>query len=95
MANDVPQHLRYIPVGAEGVIEVNAHLVGGSLIDSLRRTFTTDSQMEEGDFFMGRSRNLLHRHQQLMLVREKVAIRQHLVESVFKCFVLCCQVSEV
>jgi hypothetical protein len=83
MANDIPQNLKYTRIGVEGVVEVNAHLVGSSLIDSLRRTFTIDSQMEQGDSFMDRSLNLLEKHLQLMLLREQNIIRQRYIESVF------------
>jgi hypothetical protein len=88
MVNDIPQNLKYTLIGVEGVVEVNAHLVGGSLVDSLRRTFTIDSQMEQGDNFMDRSRGLLEKHLQLMQLREQIAIRQHYMRSVFDA--LCC-----
>ena len=88
MANDIPKNLKYTPIGVEGVVEVNAHLVGGSVIDSLRRTFTIDSQMEQGDYFMDRSLDLLEKHLQMMLLREQITIQQGYMESVFHD--LCC-----
>ncbi|KAF8494121.1 hypothetical protein F5888DRAFT_1718773 [Russula emetica] len=81
MANDIPQNLKYTRIGVEGVVEVNAHLVGSNLIDSLRRTFTIDSQMEQGDNFMDRSLNLLENHLQLMLLREQNTIRERYIEA--------------
>ena len=88
MANNTPKNLKYTPIGVEGVVEVNAHLVGGSLIDSLRRIFTVDRQMEQGDYFMDRSLNLLEKHLQLMILRDQMAIRTQFTESVVN--VLCC-----
>jgi len=88
MANDIPQSLKYTPIGVEGVVEVNAHLVGGSLIDSLRKTFTVDRQIEQADFFMDRSLNLLEKHLRLMLLRDQIAIQTPFMESVFNG--LCC-----
>jgi len=75
MANDIPQKSKYTPIGVEGVVEVNAHLVGSSLIDSLRRTFTIEGKMEQGDYFMDRSMDLLEKHLQLMEFSEQSAIR--------------------
>jgi hypothetical protein len=86
--NDIPNNLKYTPIGVEGVVEVNAHLVGGSVIDSLRRTFTIDSQMEQGDYFMDRSLDLLEKHLQLMLLHEQVPIKKSYLKSVFN--YLCC-----
>jgi hypothetical protein len=43
--------------------------------------------MDEGDYFLDRSLDLLQRHLQLMLLSEQVAIRQRYLESVFH--VLC------
>jgi hypothetical protein len=88
MAKDIPQNLKYTPIGVEGVVEVNAHLVGSSLIDSLRRTFTVDSQMEQGDYFMDRSMGLLEKHLQLMLLGDQNTIRDRYLKSVFNG--LCC-----
>jgi hypothetical protein len=88
MANDIPQKLKYTPIGVEGVVEVNAHLVGNSLIDSLRRAFTIDSQMEQGDFFMDRSMDLLEKHLQLMKLNDQITIQDRYMQSVFN--VLCC-----
>jgi hypothetical protein len=88
MAIDIPRNLKYTPIGVEGVVEVNARLVGSGLIDSLRRTMTVDSQMEEGDYFMDRSMDLLEKHLQLMRLREQTIIRTRYIKSVFN--VLCC-----
>lgn len=79
MANDIPQNLKYTPIGVEGVIEVNAHLARGNLLDSLRRTFTIDSQMDEGDYFMDRSLGLLEKHFKLMrLIEQNNTLDQYL-----------------
>lgn len=83
MANDIPQNLKYIPI----VVDFNGHLVGSSLIDSLLRTFTIDSQMDQGDHFMDRSLDLLEKHIQLMLLREQNAIRQRFMKSVLNIYV--------
>jgi hypothetical protein len=83
MANDIPRNLKYTPIGVEGVVEVNAHLVGSSLIDSLRRTFSVDSQMEQGDYFTDRSMDLLERHLQLMRLTDQIAIGNRYMKSVF------------
>ena len=83
MTSNVPQKSKYTPIGAEGVVEVNVHLVGSSLIDSLRRTFTVGSQMEQGDYFMDRSLDLLEKHLQLMLLRDQANIRTRYMKSVF------------
>ena len=88
MANNIPKNLKYIPIGVEGVVEVNAHLVGDSLIDSLRRTFTVNRQIEQADYFMDRSLNLLEKHLQLMLLSDQMTIRSQYLLSVFS--VLCC-----
>ena len=86
--NDTPQNLPYIPIGVDGVVEVRGHLVGSSLIDGLRRIFATDSQMEQGDYHMDRSVDLLYRHLQLMALKDQNAIRHRFLKSVFN--VLCC-----
>ena len=88
MADNIPQNLKYTPVRVEGVVEVDARLVGGSLIDSLRRTFTIDRQIDRGDYFMDRSLNLLEKHLQLMLLSDQMTIQTQYTGSVFN--VLCC-----
>lgn len=86
--NDTPQNLTYTPIGVQGVVEVSAHLVGNSLIDSLRRIFTTNSQIEQGDFLMDRSLDLLERHHRLMVRKDQKVVRHSYMKSVFN--VLCC-----
>ena len=94
MANEIPQKLKYVPIGVEGVVEVNAHVVGNSLIDSLRKIFTVDSHMEQGDFFMDRSLELLEKHLQLMQLGEQNSIQDRYMASVFT-FLCCAAESEV
>ena len=80
---DIPQNMKYTPIGVEGIVEVNAHLVGGSLIDSLRKTFTIGSQLEQGDYFMDRSLDLLEKHLKLMLLSEQITIQRGYMKLVF------------
>jgi hypothetical protein len=68
------------PVG--GVVEVAGPLIGRSIIDGLRTTFSASGQMKKGDYFMDRSRELLRRHLQLMEVDEQDAIRAQFDELV-------------
>jgi hypothetical protein len=91
MASNAPQNLNYTPVSVEGVIEVNGRFGGWNPIDSLRNFFTVDSQVEEGDYFMDRSRHLLDRHLQLMALQDQNNLCNRYVESVFNvCVALPC-----
>lgn len=65
-----------------GTIEVTSHLDGTSLIGGLWRTFFTGSLMQDGDYFMDRSRTLLHMHLQLMRPQDQNVIRQNYHASV-------------
>jgi hypothetical protein len=81
MANNVSQNHAtdklggILEVSVGGVVEVSGPLVGRSIIDGLRRKFSTHNQVQEGDGFMDRSRDLLRMHLQLMEVREQDEIR--------------------
>jgi hypothetical protein len=56
----------YAPELVGSVVEVAGDIFGKSLIDSLRKSFTTSSQMQRGDYFMDQSRVLLQNHLQLI-----------------------------
>jgi len=75
MANNISHN--YAIEIASNVMEVNNHLVGRSLIDGLRRTFTftTGHEVEQGDFFMDRSRGLLEAHLQMLRLNDQNTIR--------------------
>lgn len=59
-----------------GTIEVTGNLDGRSLLGGLWRTFFTGTLLQEGDYFMDRSRALLQRHLKLMQLRDQNLIRQ-------------------
>ena len=83
MANEVSQN--YVPeylLGGTVDVEVTGPLVGRSLFNGLRRKFSTSGQIEKGDYFMDRSRELLRRHLQLIRADEQVAIRKQFDELV-------------
>ena len=61
-----------------GVVDVAGPLIGRSIIDGLRRKFFPSGLVQEGDFLMDRSRDLLGRHLQLMEVHDQDAIRENL-----------------
>ncbi len=71
---------------ASNVIEVNGHLLGRSLIDGLRRTFTftTGHEVEQGDLYMNRSRGLLERHIQMLRLNDQNNIRLQYDELVLR-----------
>ncbi|KAH9978289.1 hypothetical protein BJV74DRAFT_142156 [Russula compacta] len=79
MANNFSQN--YAPKIVEGAVEVTGHIIGRSLIDGLRKSFTTSSQVEEGDYFMDQSRDLLQKHLQLIQLNEQTIIRHRYVEA--------------
>ena len=58
-----------------GTIEVTSHLDGRTLISGLWRTVFTGSLVQDGDYFMGRSRALLQRHLRLMPLEDQDVIR--------------------
>ena len=65
---------------AGGVFEVASHLVGKSIVDSLRKNFTGDGKMQRGDFYMNRSRELLQRHLEIIRPDDKTTIREKYAE---------------
>ena len=58
-----------------GTIEVTGHLDGRSLIGGLWRTIFTGTLVQDGDYFMDRSRTLLNRHLQLMRPQDQNVVR--------------------
>lgn len=76
--NNVPNYL----LGGTIDVEVISPLVGRSIFDGLRRKLSTSGQMEKGDYFMDRSRELLRRHLQLIELEEQDTIRQKFDEFV-------------
>jgi hypothetical protein len=91
MANNAPPKINCTPISVEGVVEVNGRFGGWNPIDSLRGFFTVDSQVEEGDYFMDRSRNLLERHLQVMALGDQTTIHDRFTKSVFNvCIALPC-----
>lgn len=79
MANNVPPNHTpdggFIDETVGGVVDVAGPLIGRNIIDGLRRKFSPSGMVQEGDFLMDRSRDLLGRHLQLMDVRDHKAIR--------------------
>ena len=58
-----------------GTIEVTSQLDGRNLIGGLWTTFFTGSLVQDGDYFMDRSRALLQRHLRLMRLEDRGIIR--------------------
>ena len=81
MANIVPpNHAHdggFIEETVGGVVDVAGPVIGRSIIDGLRRKFSPSGLVQEGDFLLDRSRDLLGRHLQLMEVRDEKAIRKN------------------
>jgi hypothetical protein len=69
-------------VAVNGVVEVTGPLIGRNIIDGLWRKLSARSQIQDGDYFMDRSRDLLRRHLQLIELREKYAIGRSINELV-------------
>lgn len=67
-----------------GTIEVTNHLNGRNLISGLWRTFFTGTLVQDGDYFMDRSRALLQRHFNLMRRRDQNIIR-HTYDTLVSC----------
>jgi hypothetical protein len=83
MASSISQN--YAPSGVlevivGGAIDVSGPLVGRSIIDGLRKRFSPNGQVQEGDDLMDRSRDLLRRHLQLMEINDQDAIRKKIDE---------------
>lgn len=73
MSNNFSQ--TYAPQIVGSVVgEVAGGLVGKSLVDSLRRSFTSSSQVQLGDYFMDQSRALLQNHLQLIDLHDQGTI---------------------
>jgi hypothetical protein len=84
MASNALPKLNYTPVSVQGVVEVNGRFGGWNPIDSLRGFFTIDGQVEEGDYFMDRSRHLLEKHLQMMDLEDQTNVRNSYKESDFQ-----------
>ena len=82
MSNNAPPNRTFdslgdvIEVNVGGVVEVNGSLVGRSMIEGFWSKFSPSSQIQEGDCYMDRSRDLFKRHLRLIEVREQDAIWQ-------------------
>jgi len=74
MSNNFSQN--YGPELAGTAVEVAGGLIGKSLIDSLRKSFTSSSQVQRGDYFMDQSRVLLQNHLQLIQRQDKTKIHR-------------------
>jgi len=72
MSNNFSQN--YAPELVGSVFGVAGDLVGRSLIDSLRKSFTSSSQEQRGDYFMDQSRVLLQNHLQLIELHDQTKI---------------------
>src|SRR5216683_275639 len=66
----------------EAVVEVAGHLLGRTVIDYLRKNLMTSRQVEQGDDYMDRSRELLQKHLQLMELDEQARVRDNYMKSV-------------
>jgi hypothetical protein len=72
------------PKIVETIFESACHLLGGAaVIDLLRRNFITGGQLQQGDDFMDRSRDLLQRHLELMELNQQNIIRGTYFKSVY------------
>jgi len=75
MANSSSQN--YAPEIVGAVLEVSAHVLGRSVMDSLRGHFSTRSQKQLGDSFLDESRKLLQKHLDLLEFNTQNTIRRH------------------
>lgn len=92
MANNVspscaPDTRDVVEVTVAGVIDIAGPVIGGSIIDNLRRIFSTSIQMREGDYLMDRSRELLRRHIQLLEIHQQDVIWGNVDELVYTVFI--------
>ncbi|KAI0294562.1 hypothetical protein BC826DRAFT_1104619 [Russula brevipes] len=72
-----PQILGGIVGGVAGAtVEVASPLIGRSLVDGIRRSFHTGTQVQHGDYFMDQSRILLQRHLRLINLDARQTIRE-------------------
>jgi hypothetical protein len=72
MSNDFSQN--YASELAGPVVHVAGGFLGKSLVDGLRKSFTSSSQVKRGDYFMDQSRVLLQNHLQLIELHEQGTI---------------------
>jgi hypothetical protein len=82
MGDTSNSHTNYGLGVVAGVVEIGSHLIGGKIIDCLRRNFTRDGRLQHGDIYVNQSRELLQRHLSLMRRDDQNTIRQKYDESV-------------
>jgi hypothetical protein len=75
MSNNISQN--YAPKLIGGVVEIAGGVIGRSLFDSLRKSFTSSSQVQRGDYFMDQSRVLLQNHLQLIELYDQNIIHRN------------------
>lgn len=75
MSNNISRN--YAPDLIGGAVEVAGGVIGRSLIDSLRKSFTSSSQVQRGDYFMDQSRVLLQNHLQLIELYDQSIIHRN------------------
>ena len=66
----------YVPELVESAAEAAGGFIGRSLMDSLRKSFTSSSQVQRGDYFMDQSRALLQNHLQLIELHDQSIIHR-------------------
>jgi hypothetical protein len=66
----------YAPGLVGGVVNVAGGLIGNSLIDGIRKSLSSNSQVQRGDYLMDQSRNLLQSHLRLIELNEQTTIRR-------------------
>ena len=74
MSNNISQN--YAPKLIGVVVDVAGGVIGRSLIDSLRKSFTSSRQVQRGDYFMDQSRVLLQNHLQLIELNDQNIIHR-------------------
>jgi len=66
----------YAPESVGVSVEVADHLIGRSVIDGLRRSFTVEGQEQQGDELMKQSYELSEKHLELMEHRSRIIIEE-------------------
>jgi len=78
MANDFLTE--YGPEIAGDIFEVGSHFIGREIVQTLKRNFTGDGKIQQGNNFMNQSRALLQTHLQMMSLNEQTTIRRKYTE---------------
>jgi len=73
--SDIPFQT-YAPELIESVVEVAGDFIGKSLMDSLRKSFSSSNQEQGGDYFMDQSRVLLQNHLQMIQLQQQIIIHR-------------------